>query len=305
MPCYHPLTAYQLNKPGPSGKAPVFFTPSANTNMIRLPCGRCIGCKLERSKQWAVRLMHERQMHDRACYLTLTFSDEFLPADGSLNVDTFQKFMKRYRKHVGVPLRYFHCGEYGEENFRPHYHAIIFGHDFPDKFQANVSKGKPLYVSPTLQKLWPFGNHSIGDCEFESCAYVAGYVTKKITGDAADEHYKRVLQSTGEIVSVAPEYSTCSRNPPIGGSWFAKYGSEVYPNDRVVVRGRQLKPPRMYDKLLESRDLELHAAVKEFRAKARLAIPFETQLESEVRLPSREQFALLKQKTFSRRKGEF
>ena len=311
MPCYKPLSAYQSLHEDARGKREVVFGNCVDSKgracaPILLPCGQCIGCRLERSRQWAVRIMHEASLHERNCFLTLTFNDEHVPSDYSLNVGTFQKFMKRYRKLCG-PVRFFHCGEYGELNFRPHYHAIIFGHDFPDKIQSNVSANNPLFVSPTLNRLWPFGFASIGDVTFESAAYVARYITKKVTGDLAESHYQRVIEATGEIVNVAPEYTTMSRRPGIGAGWFDKFGGEVYPLDRVVMRGREMRPPRAYDQYLEARDIEIFKALKDKRKELRELsfISDDEYVQSLRRLPAREEFARLRQKTFSDRNKEF
>jgi len=302
MPCFHPLPAFKSENGSVSvGRA----SPGRGTPFF-VPCGQCIGCRLERSRQWAVRLMHERSFHLDAAFLTLTYDDDHLPSDHSLSVDHFQRFMKRYRRSFGQ-LRFFACGEYGEANFRPHYHAIIFGHDFSDKIECTVDSKNPLYVSPSLARLWPYGNHKIGAVSFESAAYVARYCTKKVTGEAADSHYSRVVASTGECVQVAPEFALMSRKPGIGSDWFLKFNKEVYPVDRVVTNGVEAKPPRAYDKLLSVWNPKLFEDVK-FQRELKLreaCNSFEEELKSYRRLPQREEFAKLKQKTFSSRNKEF
>lgn len=307
MPCYRPLSAWQSITADARGKRAVFFGDNPrNAVPINLPCGQCIGCRLERSRQWAVRIMHEASLHERNCFLTLTFDEDHVPSDYSLNVVTFQKFMKRYRKMFG-PVRFFHCGEYGELNFRPHYHAIIFGHDFDDRIQCDLRTQNALFVSPSLQKLWPFGRATIGDVTFESAAYCARYITKKVTGDLADTHYERVHSVTGEIYKVSPEYTTMSRRPGIGRGWYDKYHSEVFPQDRVIARGVESKPPRAYEQLLEQRDLEMYKALKDKRKELAFNACKSDQdfVESLRRLPQREEFAKLKLQTFSPRNKEF
>jgi len=193
-------------------------------------------------------------MHDDNCFLTLTYADEKLPAYGSLDRDAVPKFMKRLRKS-GVKARYFQCGEYGDKG-RPHYHVCLFGHAFPDREYARESKaGFPLYRSPALERLWRDGFSDIGDLTFESAAYCARYVMKKITGARAEEHYARVDEETGEVVYLEPEYATMSRNPGLGASWFERFRAEVYPSDTVLVRGRLSRPPRYYDSKLGDADL--------------------------------------------------
>ena len=172
-------------------------------------------------------------MHEDNCFITLTFSDkELLKRENPLSVDTrdFQKFMKRLRKYTGKKVRYFHCGEYGDENMRPHYHACLFGLDFEDKYVWMERNGNKLYRSPTLEKIWPFGYSSIGEVNFETAAYVARYVMKKVTGEGKDrlkvkecdgelvelKHYQMLDKDTGEIIELKPEYTTMSRRPGIG-----------------------------------------------------------------------------------------
>ena len=146
----------------------------------------------------------------------------------------------------------FHCGEYGENFGRPHYHACIFGYDFDDKKLWKVNNGYPLYTSNFLSSLWPFGYSSIGAVTFESAAYVARYIMKKVTGDAANKHYLVYDRGTGEIFGERkPEYITMSRRPGIGKPWFDKFATDVYPDDFVVLNFKKMKPPRYYDGLFE------------------------------------------------------
>ena len=262
MPCYKPMEAWYAKEVNPSGKRSLVFSPRnalQPDDPINISCGQCVGCRLERSRQWAVRCMHEAQMHERNCFITLTFSPEELEKrENPLSIDKrdFQLFMKRLRKRYGKGARYFYCGEYGEKNSRPHYHACLFNCDFDDKRLFKMSNGIPLYVSDELNKLWPFGFATIGDVTFESAAYVARYVMKKINGKQAEEEgtYWRYDAETGEGFHVEPEFCYMSRRPGIGKEWFEKYKEDVYPNDYVVVRGKKARPPKYYDKLLEQDD---------------------------------------------------
>jgi hypothetical protein len=300
MPCFHPLEAFQSPLLNEAGVRPVIFNPvkgqAQGWNRIKLPCGQCSGCRLERSRQWAVRCMHEAQMHKYNCFITLTFSDQCLYArDNPFTVDVreFQLFMKRLRKKYGSGIRFYHCGEYGEvcrvcgkskrlckcSTFyasigRPHYHACIFGFDFPDKqFYKVSSSGCPLYISPSLLKLWPYGFSTIGELTFESAAYTARYVMKKINGKMANDlderfglyHYERMNIHTGEVFQCHPEYTTMSRRPGIGKTWYEKYSSDVYPHDYIVVNGVKCKPPKYYDNQLEITRPYIFEDVKEKR----------------------------------------
>lgn len=260
MTCYSPLLAYKDNYGNIT-----FNKPEVYRSGFNLPCGQCIGCRLTYSRHWAVRCIHEAQMHQENCFITLTFSPEALNArknPQSLDKREFQLFMKRLRKKIKKPLRFFHVGEYGEQNKRPHYHSLLFGFDFPDKTLFTKSGGVSLYTSETLQELWPYGFSTIGEVTFESAAYCARYCLKKIKGENSEEHYKYTNPETGEVINITPEYATMSRgnNYPaadprhtrgIGYSWFQKYKTDVFPHDYIVVRDNlKITPPPYYLDLL-------------------------------------------------------
>lgn len=299
MPCYKPITAWRSSKINESGKRSLVFNSKyahEHDNPIEIACGQCIGCRLERSRQWAIRCMHEASLYEDNCFITLTFSDEeMLKRENPWSVDVrdFQLFMKRLRKKFpDKTIRFYHCGEYGEVckfclksiNFcecgpeedwdnrsrpgRPHYHACLFNHDFDDKELWRIQNGQRLYRSPTLEKLWPYGHSSIGTVTFDSAAYVARYIMKKITGDLAEDHYEAIDPFTGEVTSLRPEYTTMSRRPGIGTEWFNKFSDDVYPGDFVVVNGTKCRPPKFYDSLLETIDPFLHDDIKQFRTDA-------------------------------------
>ena len=262
MGCKTPLPGYFARERNESGKRSIVFDKNQafTDRPVGVPCGNCIDCRLRKAQEWAVRLTHESQLHKASSFITLTYSDDFLPEDHSLSVVTAQRFMKRLRKAIRPDsIRFFLCGEYGEKTKRPHYHAIIFGHAFPDRIHhRNTKLGQPLYISETLDKVWPFGYHSIGDVTFKSAGYVARYATKKILGADADEYY------CGRV----PEFATMSRHPGIGADWFAKYGDDVYPHDYVILDGRKIQPPKFYDMLLEQKDPEMFQRVKDARKRA-------------------------------------
>lgn len=247
MACFSPLLAWQLD-----GGEIVFCERGKIKRELNLPCGQCIGCRLDRSRQWAVRCVHESQLHGSNVFVTLTYSDDFLPTDLSLHYRDFQLFMKRLRK-VKPGVRFYMCGEYGELGSRPHFHACLFNCFFDDRVLfSHLSSGSDIYTSAELEKLWPFGFCSVGDVTFESAAYVARYVMKKVTGPRADAHYERVDYATGEIKQASPEFNRMSLKPGIGGDWFRKFRSDVYERDYVVVNGVKMKPPKYYDKLLQA-----------------------------------------------------
>lgn len=204
-------------------------------------------------------------MHDDNCFITCTYSPEFLPADESLDKRHFQLFMKRFRKRFGQ-VRYFQCGEYGEQLSRPHYHACIFGFRFPDRVLLKENDGQRLWTSKSLEELWGMGFCTVGELTFESAAYVARYVMKKVTGEAAEDYYKK-YRLDGQLVDVQPEYVCMSRRPGIARAWFERWNHDVFPADEVIARGFAGRPPRFYDKLLEAESPVVFEEVKKKRRK--------------------------------------
>lgn len=242
MSCFHPIKAWRA-PPGHEGRsaAQILFSDPLDSRCqeITLPCGQCIGCREAKSKEWAIRCLHEASLHDENCFLTLTYNEN----PYSLNVEDIQLFMKRLRWSIAPKkVRFFQCGEYGTLNGRPHHHVLLFGYDFPDKKFLTHSVGGDIYVSERLADLWPHGFVSIGDVSFESAAYVARYVMKKVNGDIADEHYQ----------GRKPEYITMSRRPGIAADWIKRYSGDVYPKDYITYQsGLKVKPPRYYDKFFD------------------------------------------------------
>ena len=231
----------------------IIFNPHRQDTVadLTLPCGQCVGCRLERSRQWAIRCVHEASLHKDNCFITLTYAPEHLPADNSLNYRDFQLFMKRLRKRFPESkIRFYMCGEYGENFGRPHFHACLFNWNFPDRKLFFTSKhGDKVYRSDTLEELWPFGLCSIGEVTFKSAAYVARYIMKKVTGQRAFAHYHEVdADGVSRETMRTPEFTKMSLKPGIGSDWLDKYKSDVYPHDYVIINGKKVKPPRYYDK---------------------------------------------------------
>lgn len=290
MACYHPLkawmTPYKLNYETGKPYRKVSFKENEHddfTIRVDLPCGQCVGCRLERSRQWAIRCMHEAQMHTQNCFITLTYNNESCPKDFSLNHKHFQDFMKRLRKRYGDKnVKFYMAGEYGENFDRPHFHACIFGLDFEDKkFFRRTQTGSFLYTSEILESLWPFGYSTIGDVTFESAAYVARYIMKKVNGEQSSR-YEYCDLETGELIKRKPEYNRMSLRRPkgtppgtpggIGASWFEKFGSDIYPHDYVVIRNTKTKPPRYYDNLYSRKfpeEFEMVQFARELEGKSR------------------------------------
>lgn len=278
MGCFYPLRATQF----PNGEIIIHrrtpgihqhSTPAHLGRDLKLPCGNCTGCKIQRSQEWATRCLHESQQHKDNSFLTLTIAPEHLALvapGGSLSLYIHQTFMKRLRVTIGTKVSFYMCGEYGDKLLRPHYHYLIFGYDFADKVYEKTSEsGEKLYTSPSLNKLWPHGKAWIGQVTYESCAYVASYVMKKLTGKKAWEHYRRADEA-GNYYWLMPEFNQMSRRPAIAQTWWEQFHQDVTTDDVIVRKnGGKMKPPRYYDKLLEVMDpalLALNKFKRELRA---------------------------------------
>ena len=259
MPCHSPLKAYK------AGNQVFFKHPKdtgRNLELIDLPCGQCLGCRVQTSLDWAIRCVNELTLHKQASFLTLTYNDENLPADKSLNKKHLSDFMKRLRKKYSHKnIRFFACGEYGDKYSRPHYHIIVFGHQFDDLQYYKMVKGNKYYTSNQLAKLWKFGFNTIGNVTFQSCAYVTRYVTKKLTGEMKEKYGYTDLE-TGEYFPVIPEFTQMSLRPGIGKEWFLKNINDVFPSDEIIHEGKRYRVPKYYMKLCEEINPALAEQVK-------------------------------------------
>jgi len=284
MTCYYPIKAYDLGEKHPSGKRKLSFKLPAmhrhrSYESIPLPCGKCVGCQADTTDGWAVRCVHESRYHKHAFFITLTYDDDHVPTDMSLNNRDYQTFLKRLRHHAkGCDLRYLLCGEYGGRTQRPHYHAILFGVPLDGKPIGKSEAGHDMYRDPGLEECWGQGFANFGEFNLGTARYVAKYVTKKKYGREADEpdpvtgltHYQRINWATGEIVDVKPEFVRASTKPAIGLRWFEEYGIQDLYNsgDFVILEGQRFKVPRYYDRLLERTDPDYFASIKAKRTEA-------------------------------------
>lgn len=231
-------------------------------NGFPVKCGQCMECRLGYSREWAIRMTHEQISHARSCFLTLTYDRAHLPAHGQLVKRDLQLFLKRLRKNVG-PLRYVACGEYGERHLRPHFHVALYGHDFAEDrlFYKSNRAGQHLYTSRTLGLSWTAGVALVGELTFESCAYIARYITKRLhSSDKLSLLPLHVDAETGEIIYRNPEFLLCSKGRKsgegIGGEWFKRFfDSDVLSHGRVITsQGTPAPVPRYYKKLLGDRN---------------------------------------------------
>jgi len=281
MPCYHPITGFRSRHVSANGKRKIEFNRSRGyiDQPVILPCGNCIGCRIDKSRQWAIRCVHESKLHARNCFLTLTYKDDQLPEYGTLCKLHLQKFFRALRDD-GKVFRYYAVGEYAPETRRPHYHAIIFGLDFnEDGLRKNLkynSQGNMLFVSDYLSKKWPYGHATIGSFSYQTAAYTARYVMKKQTGERAAETYTFTNTFTGEIHDLQPEFAIMSRKPGIGSGWYDKYSSDAFPSDFLIHEGKKHSVPRFYTDKLALSDPELYKTVKFKRKKSQSNNPDNT-----------------------------
>lgn len=211
---------------------------------FKLPCGKCLECRLEYARTWAIRCVHEAQMHEKNAFITLTYSDEHLPGPKLVYSD-FQKFMKKLRKLSDSPVGVFVAGEYGEKTKRPHWHCIVFGWSPSDGVRKGTNhSGDILYESATLDRLWGKGLCDYGAVTFKSAGYVARYAAKKI------------VHSGGRIKgSDDHEYQPISKKSSkhaIGKRWLKEFWPDVLRSGSVVLQNGQEAPiPRYYLKWIQ------------------------------------------------------
>lgn len=243
MPCYSPLQGWRSRTRNESGKRGITFQMREGyiDQPVEVPCGQCIGCKIQKARQWALRCTHEATLHDRNCFITLTYNDDNCP--NTLDKRELQLFLKRLRKEIAPQrIRHFAVGEYGEQFARPHYHLIIFGYDFTDKTYWSGTGERTQYRSKTLEKLWKHGFSTAGTVTTASAQYVAQYCTKKLTGPIAKDYY-------GDR---EPEFAIMSRGGRegpggIGRGWIDKYKDSIFPRDFIVVEGgAKVAVPKYY-----------------------------------------------------------
>lgn len=290
MACTNPLRARRVYDEGEQKYKIKFVMDSESGYDLLLPCGQCTSCRIQKSREWANRLMMELEDHDEAWFLTLTYNNEHgrLAVDDqgvckewlTLRKEDFQLFMKRLRKATGQKLRYYACGEYGSETFRPHYHAIIFGLHLNDlQVYKKSPDGFVYYNSPSLQRCWsimetklsndgtsyreavPLGFAVVANVTWETCAYTARYVMKKLKGPEA-EFYERF--------NIEAPWTLMSRKPGIARQWYDDH-PDCYEFDSINVStpsgGKKFRPPKYFDKLFDVDNPEKSAEVKALRRK--------------------------------------
>lgn len=308
MSCYHPLKRFIL--PNGVGKVcsseancvvldrgkwkPLFSPPSGKGGVVTdfqyIPCGQCIGCRLDYSRKWADRMVMESSFHENSWFLTLTYDQDHLPRSNlildeqtgevvdspfhTLVKKDMQDFIKRLRKNTNQKIRYYLAGEYGDETYRPHYHLILFGLKLDDLHFFKFSDLKnPYYVSPMISKCWNKGNHFVASFCWETAAYTARYVVKKLKGGE-----RRFYEDFG----IEPPFVLMSRKPGLAKDFYDQNKDYIYRFDGFYLPGHpgvKMKPPRYFDKLF---DLEEPDKLEEVKRRRQLSL--EANIQSKCRL---------------------
>lgn len=299
MACNHPLFSYwrtdidgSRDKVFERDHSKPFVQKDGHlySEKIELPCGQCAACRLEYSRQWAVRCVLEASQWQHNYFVTLTYNDWHVPYNKFEAFDYYtgevyddialtlvpkdlQDFMKRLRinfkrhyNHEGI--RFYACGEYGSDTKRPHYHLCLFNCPIPDlQLEANNFRGDCYYSSSFIEKAWSdrfgdlIGFVTVADLNFDTCAYVARYMMKKHKGQTAD-YYK--------IHHIAPEFSRMSRDPGIARDYYDKNKEKIYSYDQIIITGsdgkaKRVRPPRYYDQLYDIFSPEDFDSIKQRR----------------------------------------
>lgn len=268
------------------------------TDYMTIPCGKCVGCRLEYSRQWANRCLLELEYHDAAYFVTLTYDDYHVPrryysdpntgvAEVSLSLcpRDVTLFLKRLRKSFsGDRIRYFYCGEYGPSTWRPHYHLIIFGLHLSDLVLSGTRRGNNFYKSPSLERCWsvrsevpsldgsktcvtplaPIGFVEVGEVNWQTCAYTARYIMKKLKGDESKFYQQFNLE---------PPFVRMSRMPGLARQWYEDHpgiNEYEYINLKTPTGGKKFRPPRYYEKLYDASFPEESKLYREFRQRMTL-----------------------------------
>lgn len=254
--CYYPLKAFGFWKEDENtgelkhvvGLLKSGFTPKIYMKFYEefdLPCGKCIECLEHEAKVWSFRIMNEASLYKENCMVTLTYKD----SDHNLHKDDLQKFMKRLRKkYSDKKIRFFACGEYGSKGKRPHYHVILFNHDFKDKvYHHTTKKGFPVFVSKELESIWKLGISSISQVETNTAKYCAKYLQK--------------LRPLNPLLN--KPFNVMSNRPGIGKDYILQH-TDFIRFDKLYSKGDYISLPRYYLDILEREGYDL-TELKHFR----------------------------------------
>lgn len=253
MPCTSPLAVYRDHTGKVQFKRPDLHRP----DMFRIDCGMCTDCRLSKARDWSLRAAHEAEVcGGKAMFCDLTYANA--PSTGVQKHDP-RHFLKSLRNGLRYKttdqIRYFGVGEYGEKFARPHYHVMLFNLGDPKRYFLKKSKkGTNLYRSPLIEKHWKHGYVTVSDFTPEAAAYAARYTMKKITGEAATDHYLRE-NPDGTHTIQNPEFQFQSMG--LGLRWIQKNYREVFARDSVIYNGKEYPVPKYYDRWLKNNHPDL------------------------------------------------
>ena len=321
MTCYRPSICTKVH----GGEGGVVFGRlplGVGAREFEVPCGKCIGCCMENALMWKTRIIHESKCWENNLFVTLTYAPEHLyPCEvsglGQLYRPHFAEFMDRLRERLAGelpvkkrvrygtkdkgfsfrdvevrPIRYFMCGEYGDETARPHYHAVLFNCKLPDGrlFRNGTIQSK------LLEDVWQRGQVQVSRLNSARAGYVAGYVIKK-----AARRAELLNRATGEVYDREPEFRGMSCRPGLGAYLYARFADDFIRTDRAVIDGKEVKVPRFYWlKMQGDAPAEVVERIKEERVER--ARSFDRKENSVARRAVREEYQRLRYEALSRRK---
>lgn len=222
------------------GKTIAFSSRQASKEYasFQIPCGKCLSCRLEHARGWAIRAIHEAQLYEKNSFITLTYDDDHVGAN-RLDYRDFQLFMKKLREESLNKIRFMAVGEYGEKSKRKHWHAILFNWLPGDAvYSRSTPRGDRCFTSSTLDRLWGYGITELGGVTADSAGYVARYSAKKLVhGKDGSHDYNPIFKA--------------SNRPGIGATWLEKYWKDVFNHGHVILpNGSPSGVPRYYEKWL-------------------------------------------------------
>lgn len=262
--------------------------------LLQIPCGNCLACRLDYSKYWASRCFGESLYHENNYFITLTYDDDHLPKgvinNPSLIKSDLQKFIKALRNYGFKDVRYFACGEYGDNTHRPHYHVILYNVNLPDltnfipyfddygikHYTTKVDEnGDSLFYSDIIFNAWHRkGNIIIGRVTYKSCAYVARYVVKKSKGVTKDVYTKLGIES---------EFVLMSRRPGIGCQYILDHYESLKDNPSIYIPGQKpflsgfgkyftkIQKSIDYDKYLERKAYSIRNSIDNLELRSKIS----------------------------------
>lgn len=269
---YHPATILKESEVPNFIETMKHQTGGGRYGYTLIPCGKCIGCRLDYSAEWANRGYCEAKMHENNYFVTLTYDPDHIHIDeyledregftwvnegdwnGNLYPKELTQFIKSLRQKMKRDygddgIRFMACGEYGSKGARPHYHIIFFGLNLPAEtfFEPQIINKNIYYRNKIIEDIWTKGFSNVGEANWNTISYVARYITKKINGEGSEQLYA----ANGKI----KEFMRVSRMPGIGEPYYQKHKDEIYKNGYITIKNlegtHKVTPPTYFDDLFK------------------------------------------------------